>query len=170
VKLASGLGAGIVMGGRLHRGTSGIAGEIGHVQVGEDGRVCRCGNRGCLETEVSLPRLLTLLQPAYDEPLDAARVLALEEEGDPGVRRVLGDAGRTAGRALADLCHSLNPELVVVGGAFGSSPSLLDGVRAAVDRYAQPDTAAAVTVRSSELGDDAELRGAIALAVARAAG
>jgi predicted NBD/HSP70 family sugar kinase len=170
VKIAGGVGAGLVLGGRLHRGATGIAGEIGHVQVREHGAVCRCGNRGCLETEVSLPRLLTLLQPAYDEPLDAARVLALEEEGDPGVRRVLGDAGRTAGRALADLCNSLNPELVVVGGAFGSSPSLLDGVRAAVDRYAQPDTAAAVTVRPSELGDDAELRGAIALAVARAAG
>ncbi len=53
LKVASGVGAGIVLGGRLHRGASGIAGEIGHVQVGEDGQVCRCGNRGCLETMVS---------------------------------------------------------------------------------------------------------------------
>ena len=51
LKIASGVGAGIVLGGRLHRGASGIAGEIGHVQVGEDGQVCRCGNRGCLETD-----------------------------------------------------------------------------------------------------------------------
>ena len=55
VKVASGVGAGIVLGGRLHRGASGIAGEIGHVQVGEDGPVCRCGNRGCVETMVSAP-------------------------------------------------------------------------------------------------------------------
>ena len=55
LKVASGVGAGIVLGGRLHRGASGIAGEIGHVQVGEDGQVCRCGNRGCLETMVSAP-------------------------------------------------------------------------------------------------------------------
>ena len=55
VKVASGLGAGIVLGGRLHRGATGIAGEIGHVQVGEDGQVCRCGNRGCLETVVAAP-------------------------------------------------------------------------------------------------------------------
>ena len=137
--------------------------------IDEDGPVCRCGNRGCLETEVALPRLLSLLAPAYDEPLDATRVLALEAEGDAGVRRVLGDAGNTVGRALGDLCNNLNPELVVVGGPLGSSPALLAGIRAAVDRYAQPDTAAAVTVRPSELGDDAELRGAIALAVARAA-
>jgi predicted NBD/HSP70 family sugar kinase len=170
VKIAGGVGAGIVLGGRLHRGASGIAGEIGHVQVRDHGAVCRCGNRGCLETEVSLPRLLALLAPAYDEPLDAGRVLALDESGDAGVRRVLGDAGSTVGRALGDLCNSLNPELVVVGGPLGSSPALLAGIRAAVDRYAQPDTAAAVSVRPSELGDDAELRGAIALAVARAAG
>jgi predicted NBD/HSP70 family sugar kinase len=169
LKVASGLGAGIVLGHRLHRGATGIAGEIGHVQIREDGHVCRCGNRGCLETEVALPQLLALLQPAYDEELDAGRVLALDGDGDPGVRRVLRDAGSTMGRALADLCNSLNPELVVVGGPLGRAASLLDGVRAAVDRYAQPNTAAALRVVAGELGDRAELQGAVALAIARVA-
>ena len=169
LKIASGLGAGIVLGGRLHRGTSGIAGEIGHVQIREDGQVCRCGNRGCLETEVALPQMLAVLQPAYDEPLDAARVLELDTEGDAGVRRVLSDAGSTMGRALGDLCNSLNPELVVIGGPLGSAPSLLHGVRRAVGRYAQPNTAAAVRVVPGELGDHAEVRGAVALAIARVA-
>jgi predicted NBD/HSP70 family sugar kinase len=82
---------------------------------------------------------------------------------------VLSDAGRTIGRALADLCNSLNPELVVVGGSLGTSESLLAGVRASIDRYAQPDTAAAVRVAAAELGDHAEVTGAIALAVARVA-
>jgi predicted NBD/HSP70 family sugar kinase len=169
LKIASGLGAGIVLGGRLHRGTSGIAGEIGHVQIREDGRVCRCGNRGCLETEVALPQVLAVLQPAYDEPLDAERVLELDTEGDAGVRRVLSDAGSRMGRALADLCNSLNPELVVIGGPLGAAPSLLQGVRAAVDRYAQPNTAAAVRVVPGQLGEHAEVRGAVALAIARVA-
>ena len=169
VKVASGVGAGIVLGGRLHRGTTGIAGEIGHVQVGEDGQVCRCGNRGCLETIVSAPRIAELLGPAYDERLSTERVLELDEAGDAGVRRVLSDAGRTVGRALADLCNSLNPELVVVGGSLGTSTSLLEGVRASIDRYAQPDTAAAVRVAPAELGEQAEVTGAIALAVARVA-
>ncbi len=169
LKVASGLGAGIVLGGRLHRGATGIAGEIGHVQIREDGRVCRCGNRGCLETEVAMPQLLALLQPAYDETLDAARLLVLDAEGDAGVRRVLGDAGSTMGRALADLCNSLNPELLVVGGPLGSASSLLEGVRSSVDRYAQPNTAAAVRVVPGELGEDAEVRGAVALAIARVA-
>jgi predicted NBD/HSP70 family sugar kinase len=167
--VASGLGAGIVLGGRLHRGATGIAGEVGHVQVGEDGQVCRCGNRGCLETLVAAPRLLAVLQPAYDEDLSVERVLELDRAGDAGVRRVLSDAGRAVGRALADLCNSLNPEAVVLGGSLGTSPSLGDGIRASVDRYAQPDTAAAVRVVSGELGDRAEVVGAVSLAIGRVA-
>lgn len=167
VKVASGLGAGILLGGRLHRGATGIAGELGHVQVVEEGQVCRCGNRGCLETLVAAPRLLAVLQPAYDETLTVERVMALEAEGDAGVRRVLSDAGRAVGRALADLCNNLNPALVVVGGSLGQATSLLDAIRGSVDRYAQPDTAAAVRVVSGSLGDRAEVLGAVALAIAR---
>ena len=169
VKIASGLGAGIVLGGRLHRGATGIAGEIGHVQVGEDGQVCRCGNRGCLETVVAAPRLLDLLQPAYDEALSVDRILELDHAGDVGVRRVLSDAGRAVGRALADLCNNLHPDTLVVGGSLGTSPSLGEGIRAAIDRYAQPDTAAAVRVVSGQLGDRAEVVGALSLAIARVA-
>ncbi|GAA4367414.1 ROK family transcriptional regulator [Nocardioides caricicola] len=167
VKVASGLGAGIVLGGRLHRGATGIAGELGHVQIGEDGQVCRCGNRGCLETLVAAPRLVELLQPAYDEELSVERILELDGDDDAGVRRVLSDAGRVIGRALADLCNSLNPELVVVGGSLGRSASLGDGIRSSVGRYAQPDTAAALRVVSGELGDRAEVVGAVSLAIAR---
>jgi predicted NBD/HSP70 family sugar kinase len=169
LKIASGVGAGIVLGGRLHRGASGIAGEIGHVQVGEDGQVCRCGNRGCVETMVSASRLLELLRPTYGEPLSIVQVLALDDGGDAGVRRVLSDAGRIIGRAVADLANSLNPELVVVGGTVGRSPSLVEGLRASIDRYAQPDTAAALEVVPGALEDRSELVGAVALAIARVA-
>jgi predicted NBD/HSP70 family sugar kinase/biotin operon repressor len=169
LKLASGVGAGLVLGGRLYRGATGIAGEIGHVQVLEHGQVCRCSNRGCLETEVAVPRLLDLLQPTHHEPLTVERLLALDAARDAGVRRVLGDAGRAVGRALADLCNSLNPALLVIGGPLGSTGSLLDGVRASVDRYAQPNAAAAVRVASAALGERAEITGAVAMAVARAA-
>lgn len=167
VKVASGLGAGIVLGGRLHRGATGLAGELGHVQVGEDGPVCRCGNRGCLETLVSGARLLSVLQPAHDEELSTRRLLELDASGDAGVRRVLGDAGRTLGRALADLCNSLNPEALVLGGSVGAASSLRQGIRDALDRYAQPDTAAAVRVIVGELGDRAEVEGALSLASSR---
>jgi predicted NBD/HSP70 family sugar kinase len=161
LKIASGVG--------LHRGASGIAGEIGHVQVSEDGHVCRCGNRGCVETMVSASRLLELLRPAYGEQLTIGQVLALDAECDAGVRRVLSDAGRIIGRAVADLANSLNPELVVVGGTLGRSPSMVEGLRSSIDRYAQPDTAAALDVVPGALGDRSELVGAVALAIARVA-
>ncbi|QIG42350.1 ROK family transcriptional regulator [Nocardioides anomalus] len=169
LKIASGVGAGIVLGGRLHRGTSGIAGEIGHVQVGEEGHVCRCGNRGCLETRVSAAHLLEALRPAYDEPLSIDQVIELDRAGDPGVRRVLTDAGLTIGRAVADLANSLNPELVVVGGTLGGSPSLIEGLRLSIDRYAQPDTASSVEVVPGALGVRSAVVGAVALAIARVA-
>ncbi|MFC5179126.1 ROK family transcriptional regulator [Nocardioides taihuensis] len=167
VKIASGVGAGIVLGGRLHRGATGAAGELGHVQIDEGGHVCRCGNRGCLETLVATPRLLALLQPAYDDVLTLERVLALEAAGDAGVRRILSDAGRVVGRALADLGNSLNPEAVVLGGPLGASPALAEGVRTSLDRFSQPDTAAAVRVLAGSLGESAEVVGAVALALAR---
>ncbi len=168
VKVADGLGAGLVVGGRLHRGATGIAGEIGHVQVREDGPVCRCGSRGCLESQVAVPKIIELLRPAHREPLDVDTVLALGDDGDAGVNRVLSDAGRTIGRVLADLCNTLNPSAVVVGGIMGRSPALVDGVRQAVNRYAQPDIAAAMRVAPSALGERAELLGAIALATSEA--
>jgi len=167
VKVAGGVGAGIILGGRLHRGTTGIAGEIGHVQVREDGPVCRCGSRGCLETQAAAPRLLALLQPAYDHELTVASMLELEEQGDSGVTRVVNDAGRVIGRALADLCNHLNPETIVVGGSLVGSTALLRGIRDSVDRFAQPQAADAVSVIAAELGPRAELMGALSLAIAR---
>ena len=167
VKVASGLGAGLVLAGRLHRGATGIAGEVGHVPVRDDGLVCRCGSRGCLETEVSAPRLLETLRPAYGD-LDVAGLLELDTAGDPGAQRVLNDAGHTIGRSLAGLCTVLNPDVVVIGGSLGASDSLVRGVQTAVDHFAQPDAAAAVQVRSGRLGHRAELVGAVALAIARA--
>ena len=166
VKLASGVGSGLVLGGRVHRGATGMAGELGHVRIGEEGEVCRCGNRGCLETRVSARSLLRALQPAHDEQLSIARVLELERGGDAGVRRVLSDAGATIGRALADLSNHLNPSMVVLGGPLGSAESVLDGVRRAVDRYAQPATAEALRVVPGELGERAEVVGAVTMAVA----
>jgi predicted NBD/HSP70 family sugar kinase len=169
VKLASGVGAGLVLGGRLHRGVTGLAGEIGHVLARDDGQVCRCGSRGCLETEVSTRRLLDLLRPVYGDVLDLAGLLALDARGENAVRRVLTDAGHTVGRVLAGLCTTLNPSAIVVGGSLGSSPTLVEAIRAGVDRYSHPEAAASVDVVSGHFGGRAEIMGALALAISRAA-
>jgi predicted NBD/HSP70 family sugar kinase len=163
LKLSSGIGAGLVLGGLLHRGATGIAGELGHVLSTTEGRVCRCGNRGCLETVAAAPALLELLRVSHGE-LTLPDLLRLAEEGDVGVRRVFGDAGRSIGRALADLVNAVNPELVVVGGDLSAvGEPLLDGIRASLERYALPAANAAVEVVPGVLGERAEVLGAVAL-------
>jgi predicted NBD/HSP70 family sugar kinase/biotin operon repressor len=168
VKLASGVGAGLVLGGRLHRGAAGLAGEVGHVLAREGGEVCRCGSRGCLETEVSTRRLLQLLRPVYGDGLDLAGLLALDADGEKAVRRVLTDAGHTTGRVLAGVCTMLNPAKIVVGGSLGASPTLVSSIRDGVDRYAHPEAAATCEVVSGRFGGRAELMGSLALAISRA--
>jgi predicted NBD/HSP70 family sugar kinase len=167
VRLGAGIGAGLVLGGRLHSGASGIAGELGHVTVRPEGDVCKCGNRGCLETVASTPQLLASLGAARGHDLSVLDLVALVEEGDVGARRVVHDAGRAVGRVLADLCNSLNPDAIVVGGELSAAGApLLDGIRQSIDRYALPAAAEAVEVRLGQLGERAELLGALALVIA----
>src|SRR3954453_17384901 len=166
VKISTGIGAGLVLGGRLHYGISGNAGEIGHVQVREEGVACRCGNRGCLETVAAVPAVLAALRPAHGERLDLAGMVELAAAGDVATTRVIKDAGRAVGRALGDVCNVINPGAIIVGGDLSAAGApLLDGIRESVDRYAQPEAAVAVDVRRSELGSPAEVLGALTLVI-----
>ncbi len=166
VKMSSGIGAGLILGGRLHRGSTGIAGEMGHVLLDPRGRVCRCGNRGCLETVATGPPLLRLLHETHGDDITVAGMIDAALAGDLGCRRVLGDAGRALGRALADLCNHLNPKVIVVGGDLSrAGECLLLGIRESIGRYALPAAAAAVDVRAAVLGERAEVLGALALVI-----
>jgi len=166
VQLRAGIGAGIVVGGRLHRGTIGLAGELGHVQVNPDGALCRCGNRGCLETVASAPALVALLRPTFGETTTVRDMLELVAAGDVGASRIVNDAGRAVGRVLADLCNHLNPARIVVGGELSAAGTpLLEGIRESIDRHALPSAAATVDVRRGELGERAELLGALTLVI-----
>lgn len=164
VKASSGIGAGLVLAGELFRGVTGIAGEIGHVRFEDNGPICRCGNRGCLEKAFGGSRLVELLQPAYAETLSVERLLELAQDGDIRVNRILDDAGRAVGRVLADLCNHLNPALIVVGDTMRDSESFVLGIKDSIDRFTQPDTAAALEVVPSELGDNAGVMGALVIA------
>ncbi|HEY1595124.1 MAG TPA: ROK family transcriptional regulator [Thermoleophilaceae bacterium] len=165
VMLSSGIGAGLVLGGRLHRGASGTAGEIGHVLVNEQGPICRCGNRGCLETYAGAGAMLDLLRASHGD-LTPDRMIELAQEGDPACRRVLGDAGRSVGSVVAALCNQLNPERVVVGGTVSPAGELVLGpMRDVVRRYAIPAAADDAQVVQGALGERAELLGALILVV-----
>jgi predicted NBD/HSP70 family sugar kinase len=163
VKVSSGIGSGLVLGGRVYHGSAGLAGELGHVQVREDGHVCRCGNRGCLETMAATGAVLAALRHAHGVDVGLPDLLALIEAGDPGARRVVGDAGRAIGRVLADHCNVINPAAIIVGGDLSAAGApLLDGIRESVDRYAQPAIAQAVEIVPGALGERAEVLGALA--------
>ncbi|GAA4622691.1 ROK family transcriptional regulator [Actinoallomurus vinaceus] len=166
VKVSTGVGAGLIFDGNLYRGASGYAGELGHIQVEANGLLCRCGSRGCLETLVSTPRIIATLQPMHTDPLTTTDVIRLLQTEDSGAARIVGDAGRTIGRSLADMCNVLNPEMVIIGGELSQpNGALANGIREAIARYAQPSVARAVTVTTATLENRAELLGAIALAI-----
>jgi predicted NBD/HSP70 family sugar kinase len=166
--VSSGIGAGLVLNGRLYRGALGLAGEIGHVLMDSHGQVCRCGNRGCLETVASPQALLELLRRSHGG-LTTEEMIALARAGDQGCRRVLADAGRALGNALAVLLNVLNPEVIVVGGELSAAGDLLlDGLRETVGRAALPASVEAAKVTCGTLGDRAEVLGAVALVVSEA--
>jgi predicted NBD/HSP70 family sugar kinase len=164
VKLATGIGAGIVIDGRLFGGAGGTAGEIGHTSLDETGDICRCGSRGCLETYASGAAIAALLSRSLGEPLGPDDVLSRAIAGDPGCRRALADAGRHIGAAVADLCNLVNPERIVVGGSMaGAGDLLLDPLTEAVRMRAIPSAADDVEIVVGDLGERAELLGAVAL-------
>jgi predicted NBD/HSP70 family sugar kinase/biotin operon repressor len=163
--VSGGIGAGLILGGELYRGTGGTAGELGHVLVDEAGPICRCGNRGCLETYAGGPAIVELLRPSHGADLTLARVIALAAGGDSGARRAIADAGRVLGRSVAAIVNAFNPELIVVGGSVGAAGDvLLDPLREAVHRYAIPSAAEDVRIARGVLGDRAEVLGALELA------
>lgn len=161
VKASNGIGAAMVLNGRLYRGSQGTAGEIGHTQIDSSGAWCRCGNRGCLEAIVSVDVVRRQLEPLGLDPLNR------HDMEHPVARKVLSQSGRTMGVVIANLCNTLNPEAVILGGDLASTgPQFTDGVRDSVRHLAQPGLSVDTQVLATSLGGRAELLGAVACAAA----
>jgi predicted NBD/HSP70 family sugar kinase len=169
IKASHGIGAGIVLGGNTYCGATGIAGEIGHTHLAGATSWCRCGNRGCLETVVSITAVrqqLAHVLPNHSAADERAVPPLAELARDAAASRVITDAGRTVGRVLADLVNCLNPAALVLGGELSTAGEpFAAGVRESVQRYAQPASAQAADVVLGGLGLRAELLGAVATAV-----
>ena len=164
LKVATGIGGGLISGGRLQRGVGGTAGEIGHTRLLDGGPVCRCGNRGCLETVASGRAITALLSESRRQPVSTRRLLELSAAGDPAAQRLIGDAGRALGVAVANLCNILNPECVIVGGDLSAAGDvLLEPLREAVRRNGIPSAVEHLDVVPGILGERAEMLGALAL-------
>ena len=166
IKVSHGVGAGLILNGRLFRGATGSAGELGHMTLDEQGEVCRCGNRGCLETFISSEAVLALLGTTRGPDLTVSDVVDAALAGDVGCARVIGDTGRTLGTTVANLCNIINPELVVVGGELARAGDLLLApLREIVSRYGVQGCTRDLTITAAELGPEAHLTGALIMAL-----
>jgi predicted NBD/HSP70 family sugar kinase len=163
MQVRSGIGVGLFLGGRIYRGTAGLAGEFGHVSVVEDGPLCGCGNRGCLQQVASVQAILRDVHAARRPQRTIEDVIDAARSGDRPCRRVLADAGRHIGDALAAICNLLNPELVILGGELREAGTLvLEPAWEQLQRRALASVAASVQVVAGQLGADAEVLGALA--------
>jgi predicted NBD/HSP70 family sugar kinase len=170
VKASTGIGAGFIVANAPYVGAGGTAGELGHTVVDPGGPICRCGNRGCLETFAGAPAILSSLRDVHGDGLTLQDAVALAIRGDAGCARAIADAGAAIGTAVATLCNLFNPHRVVVGGDLGAAGELLLApLREALFRGAIRSAAEDVTVVQGELGDRAEVLGAVALVLGRGA-
>ncbi len=125
--IGTGLGAGIILDGKLWRGKCGFAGELGHVTVNPEGEKCNCGGQGCLETEVSAPKIVrnyTVIRKK-DEEISGEEVFARAKKGEMAARQAFAQAGHFLGIGLGIAMNLLNPDKILLGGAVMSAGDLL---------------------------------------------
>jgi glucokinase-like ROK family protein len=166
IKVGTGVGAGLLLEGHIYRGATGSAGEIGHITIDENGRLCNCGNRGCLETvaggigiaqiareAVQSKKVTQLASIAPLEHLTAQDVATAARRGDLVAQQILAQAGAYLGIAVAGLVNLINPDMVVVGGGVAQiGDLLLEQIRLAVKKRSLPAAAQKVQITTALLG------------------
>ena len=180
VKVGTGIGAGLVSGGELHRGAQGCAGDIGHTAVGASTVLCRCGQRGCLEAlaggfalsrdglGVARSGTSALLAQALadDREISAETVIWAAQNGDPEARELVAASARLLGESLARVVNFFNPSLILIGGGVASAGDLyLAEVRQSVIARSLPLATRSLQIDRSPLADLGGLRGAAFMVV-----
>lgn len=181
VKIGTGIGAGIISNGRIHRGSDGCAGDIGHICVDKEGPLCACGNKGCLEAMAAGPAItakaleaarngssltLSQMRDANGGVLRPEDVNAACREGDQAALDIIRDSGQMIGDVLASLVNFFNPSHIFVGGGitnFGNH--LLVAIRRAVLHRSLPLATTHLSIKFSRVGPNAGVMGAISLAL-----
>ncbi|MFE6964261.1 ROK family protein [Agromyces sp. NPDC057679] len=162
LRLSDGIGGGLVVGGRLVTGASGLAGEFGHISLGGHGELCRCGKRGCLETVASIGAILRRCAEAGAPMATLDDVAAAAAKGDPLVVGVLRDAGEAVGRVIGSLAVALNPSEIVVGGEVAQISDVIHEQAAATTAYELlPVGEYSPRIRGAVLGDEGGAIGGI---------
>lgn len=167
VNIGRGVGAGIVMDGKLYHGALGIAGEIGHMTIDMNGSLCECGNRGCLQTFVSGPAIAARASkqiPGNGSVLSGKEVFEQAQRNDPFSIELLYETGAIIGVGLVNLIHLVNPSKIVLGGGVMKSEKfILSAILESIERRAMTAVAKQTSVMVTKLGDEATLLGAVSL-------
>lgn len=182
VKVGTGIGSGLLLNGQIYRGATGSAGEIGHITLEENGPLCSCGNRGCLEAlaggraisqraaEAVLSGQRTLLSAVTPPQMIQTRdVIQAARSGDLLAQTILADAGSHLGTAIASLVNLFNPSMVIVGGSVSQIGDLyLEPVRRTVQRRSLAAASRTVRITTALLGRRASGMGAVVQAMSLA--
>jgi len=163
--IAQGIGAGIMVDAEIFHGFTGTAGEIGHISIDENGPMCYCGNRGCLEAYAGTRALLETLRVTHGN-LSLSDFINQAVSGDVACRRVIEDAAHRVGFALSGVCNIIDPQRIIVGGDLaGVGDLFLAPLRAATAHFALPSSTPTIEIVPGELGEECALIGAICLAL-----
>jgi predicted NBD/HSP70 family sugar kinase len=181
VKIGTGIGAGIISNGKIHRGSDGSAGDIGHICVDKKGPLCTCGNIGCLEAMAAGPAIVSKAMeaarngtsPILSQLLEsnggvfqAEDVNAACREGDQAALEIIRGSGQMVGDVLAGLVNFFNPSHIFIGGRIANFGNhLLVAIRRAVLQRSLPLATTHLSIKFSRMGSDAGVTGAIALAL-----
>ncbi len=179
IKVGTGIGAGLIFGNELYHGVTGSAGEIGHVTIQENGSICACGNRGCLESvaggnaialraleEVQRGKRTQLVGFGDFYQITINDVISAARKGDLLCQQIISEAGTHLGTAIASLVNLINPSIVIIGGGVAQSGDLLlEPIRAAVSHRSLRVASKAVRVSAALLGRRASAMGAVVQAL-----
>ncbi len=179
INICDGIGMGMIVNGQIYEGKSGFAGELGHINVVENGLLCTCGKRGCLETVASGTALIQLAQKGIAEGkeslisemvnanLDEIHVSTIIEalkSGDAFAIELISQAGEYLGKGIAGLIHIFNPETIIIGGKVaGAKHFLLDPIQQALNKYTIHRIKQDTEIRTSSLEEKVKLLGAVAM-------
>jgi glucokinase len=184
--ISTGIGSGIIAGGRISSGAHGLAAEAGHTIIKPDGPLCGCGNRGCLEMLASGPAIardvvtrlkkgkksrITRLVGGDLGKVDARIINEAAQAGDKLAVNAFRRAGKYLGIGITNLLHLFNPRMVVLGGSVTKAgPLLFDPMWATIQAHALPGFTEGLAIVRAALGDDVGLLGAVALVVTETRG
>ena len=168
INIQSGIGAGLFLRGKIYRGFSGSAGEVGHIPVDENGPSCKCGNIGCLETIASINGMVESANKKNEMVENEVEIQALFEDllgkaksGDRESFEIFNNAALCLGKAIANLINTFNPQKIVLGKKFPEySDLVIDTIRKTAKRLALPNPSENVEILASVFGEDSSALGA----------